>query len=1167
LDVKVLCLLLASGAALGQESRGTILGRVTDTSGAVVVGARVVVVNSATNVAISSETNHEGNYEVPFLLPGNYRVSAELKGFKRAVRDGIELRVNDRLALDLSLQVGELAESVVVSGETPLLDTSSASLGMVVDTRRLSDLPTVGGGVSLLSRLTPGLASTSGGHDAGNPFDQGNSTGRLAVAGTRSSSSEVMMDGAPNMVERAESFSPMQDLVQEFKIHTASFDASLGHAAGAVVNVSIKSGGNGFHGTSYYHDSRVRAVPWFSNRWLWDLSTGPVTDEKRKQANPGWLHQRWGDTFTGPVLIPRLYNGRNRSFWSFGYEGLYVRRMTTFTGTVPSAEQRRGDLSGLLKLGAQYQVYDPATITAAPNGRFSRLPLAGNIIPASRISPIAQKLVSYWSEPNQTGTADGRQNLYRIAPPIRNYRAFLARLDHNFSEKHRIFGRFNQVQFDNMQQNMPTPAYGDITDRTGYGFVVDDVYVVSPSLLVNLRYGLTYENPRVGRFSQGFDLTSVGFQKSLVDEIAGKIGTAGIAFPQIVVDGGGYTNLGADGGNSRSVYYQTFTGTVSRITGNHSLRTGAEFRLLRENGYNFGNVAPRIEFGNGWTRGPLDTSTAAPIGQGLASLLLGFPTGGAISNNASRAEQSTFYSLFFQDDWRLTPKVTVNLGLRWEYEGPTTERFNRSIRGFDFTTPNPIAAAAQAAYARAPIPEVTPSAFRTLGGLTFPGVGGVARGLWAGDRNNFAPRVSIAWQVTRNTALRLGYGIFFDVSGVDRNDVNQGGFNQPTSLIPSLDNGLIFRATLANPFPDGIQVPTGAADGLRTFLGRGVSYFEESSVNPYMQRWALSVQRELPGRILMQTAYVGNRGTKMSVSREWNAVPRLYLSTSPVRDQATIDYLGAQVTNPFALIAEFAGSGLAGVRTARSQLLRPYPHFTSVATNVPTGYSWYHSLQLHAERRFANGFTFQTSWTWSKLMEAISYLNDTDPTPERCISDQDFPHRLSASGIYELPVGRGKRFGRGWKGFLDGALGGWQLQGTYEGQSGPALGFGNAIFSGSLADIPLPVGERSVERWFNADAGFERASNRQLNNNIRTLPSRFSGVRADGINNFDLSVFKYFRITERFRAQFRLESFNALNHPQFSAPNTTPASTAFGTITAESGHGQRQVTLALKILF
>jgi hypothetical protein len=318
---------------------------------------------------------------------------------------------------------------------------------------------------------------------------------------------------------------------------------------------------------------------------------------------------------------------------------------------------------------------------------------------------------------------------------------------------------------------------------------------------------------------------------------------------------------------------------------------------------------------------------------------------------------------------------------------------------------------------------------------------------------------------------------------------------------------------------------------------------------------------------VLQAAYVGNRGNKIDTNREYNTTPAQYLSRLPVRDQATINYLGEQVANPFYGIADFTGTGLGNVRTSRAQLLKPYPEFSSVSGSEPIGYSWYHSLQVQTERRFANGFTFQAGWTWSKFMEAAGFLNDTDLALERVISDQDFPHRLSVSGIYELPFGKGRKFLTGAKGWLNGIAGGWQVQGTYEGQSGQALGFGNAIFNGDLNAIPLPVGERSVERWFNVNAGFERDNSKQLGNNIRTFPSRFTGIRTDGINNFDLSAFKHFQLTERFKMQFRVETFNALNHPQFAAPNTAPGNSAFGSITAESGHGQRQVTLAVKLLF
>ncbi|MEK7408470.1 MAG: TonB-dependent receptor [Acidobacteriota bacterium] len=1160
-----LSLSLAIGCAIAwaQESRATIIGRVSDPSGAVVVGAKVQAINTATNTGASSVANEQGNYEIPYLLPGVYRVEVEMAGFKKSVRDGIELRVSDRMTLDFTLEVGNLAESIVVTGETPLLEAANASIGMVMDERRVTELPVVGGNPFYLSRLAPGVLS-SGGRYAGNPMDTGAATD-IIVNGTRGGSSEVSVDGAPNMSERNSVFSPPQDMVQEFRIHTATFDASIGHSPGAVTNVSMKSGANVLHGASSLFDSRIRAVPWHTNRFIYDPTTGPITPEKKERALQGWLHQRWDASMSGPVLIPRLLDRRNGTFWTFGYEGLYILRNLSGTYTVPTLAQRKGDFSELLRVSSRYQIYDPATIQPAPAGRFSRQPLAGNIIPASRIDPMALKFLPYWPEPNQVTTADGRQNYFRTRDINRDNRTMVGRLDHNFSQNHRFFFRLNNSQHDNKENTLPTIATGNIIDRTGYGVVLDDVYVFNPQLLLNLRYGLTYNAQITARFSQGIDLASFGFPRSLLEEIRAKNASAGIAFPQITVDG--LTGLGDTGGVTFTTYYQTFGGTLTKLTGDHSLRIGAEYRLMRENGYNYGNVAPRIDFGTGWTRGPMDNSTAAPIGQGMASFLFGVPTGGNININASRAEQSSYTSLFVQDDWRLTARLTLNIGLRYEYESPTTERFNRTIRAFDFTTPSPIAAQALANYTKAPIAEVPAASFRTLGGLLFAGAGGQPRDLWAADKNNFAPRIGLAYQLNARTILRTGYGIFYDVVGIDRQDVNQGGFNQPTNLIPSLDNGLTFRATLSNPFPDGLQLPAGASGGLGTFLGRGVSFFDGNPLNPYHQRWSFSVQRELPQRIVFEAAYVGNRGTKLAVNRNLNAAPRQYYSTSPVRDQRTIDFMSEQVTNPLAGIADFAGTGLSGVRVGRNQLLRPYPHFGDISVNLPAGYSYYHSLQVRAEKRLSSGFNFQAAWTWSKFMEAMAYLNDTDPVPENVVCSQDFTHRFVLSGIYELPFGKGKPIARNAGGLVNALIGGWQLQGWFEGQTGDALGFGNAIFYGDLKNIPLPVSQRTSERWFNTEAGFELDTAKQLGWNIRTLPSRFSGIRADGINNFDLSLFKNFRIKERLKAQFRMESFNALNHVQFSGPNTTPTSTAFGSITGEKGHGQRQLTFAIKLLF
>ena len=1166
--LSLLVVLLSLGVtARGQESRGTIKGAVLDATAGFVVGAQVKAVNVGTNAGANSVTNESGAYEIPYLLPGVYRITVEAQGFKKATREGIELRVADRLQLDFKLEVGDLAESVTVTGETPLLEATTASTGMVMNTKQLTELPTVGGSPWYLQRLAAGVMAIYSQGAAGNPMDLGQVTNNI-VNGTRNAS-EATVDGAPNMSGRIAAFSPPADLVQEVKVHTATFDASIGHAAGGLISVSMKSGTNAVHGTALFSESQWRGVAWFTNNFIYNPATGPI-EEKKRSVTDEWRHRRWGPTVTAPVYIPKIYDGRNRTFWSFGYEGLYIRRVQaglggTGTYTVPTVPMRKGDFSALLGVGANYQIYDPLTTVSAPNGRMNRSPFAGNLIPASRLDPIAQKLLTFWPDPNQPGTVDGRNNYFRPSRIERNNRTLVNRIDHNISDAHRVFARWNNTQYDDTNTTLPTVANVTRTDNTGWGFLLDDVYTFSPSLLLNVRYGLTYYNTRGYRETTGFDLTTLGFSQNLVQQIAQNADPTGLAFPNIAPDG--YTQLGNGGGQTTKTAYHTFGGTLTKMASQHSVKMGAEFRLLRETGIAYGNVAPQFNFGSAYTNGPVDNSPAAPIGQGLASMLLGLPTGGNVATNASRAEQSNYWGIFVHDDWRITRKLTLNLGVRWEYEGAPTERYNRSIRGFDYDTQNPIAAQAKANYARNPIGEIPAGQFDVKGGLLFPGVGGQPRTMWDQDRNNFAPRVGLAFQLNEKTVFRSGYGIFFDTVGIDRNAVRQGPFNATTNIIASNNNGLTYQASLANPFPDGIRPALGASRGLASILGQGPSPFHEKAINPYMQRWLASLQRELPGRVVIDVAYVGNRGTKLYATRQFSATPAMYLSTSPERDQAAINFLSANVANPFAGIPDVAGTTLGNTNISRANLLKTYPQFSSLTIDLPDGYSWYHSLQTSVEKRMSKGLVFQAAWTYSKYMQAMTYKNPTDPQPERIISDNDFPHRFVLSGIYELPFGRGRQFLGGGNAWVNGFLGGWQFEGYFEGQSGPSLGFGNSIFRGDLGDVPLPVSERRQQQWFNVDAGFERNNSRALQFNLQGLSTRFNNVRADGINNFNLSFMKNFRLKERFTLQYRFETFNSLNHMQFGSPNTTPTSTAFGTITAVNGHGARELNMVFKLLF
>jgi hypothetical protein len=447
------------------------------------------------------------------------------------------------------------------------------------------------------------------------------------------------------------------------------------------------------------------------------------------------------------------------------------------------------------------------------------------------------------------------------------------------------------------------------------------------------------------------------------------------------------------------------------------------------------------------------------------------------------------------------------------------------------------------------------------GGINYAGVNG-PRTLYNTKKDNLMPRVSVAYSLNGKTVLRAGYGLFYSTLGQIRGDVIQTGFSQTTSLVSSLDSGLTFAATVNNPFPNGVIAPSGSKLGAQTYLGNSVSFFNPNPLNAYMQRWQFSIQRELPGKILGEVTYVGNRGTHIEISRNLDALPDKYLSTSPVRDQTTINYLSTNVSNPFYPL--LPGTGLSGQQVARTQLLLPYPQFTGVTTTNYDGYSWYHSLQTRFERRFAQGFTIQGSFTWSKLMQATSYLNAADPSPAKDISDQDFPKVWTFTGVYELPFGKGKRLLGNSNRAVEAIGGNWQVEVFFNWQEMWPLGFGNMLYYGNLKDIPRS--DRNINEWFNT-AGFERNSSNALADNLVTASVLFPSVRTDAYNIWNLAASKDWKLGgERKKVQLRADFLNAFNHACFAAPNTNQYSTAFGTVTATEGFARR-IQIQLKFFY
>lgn len=1141
------------GVLWGQDPRGAITGTVMDATDAVVPGATVRATNVETGVTATAQTNEAGLFNIPFLPPGRYRVTVEMEGFKRYVRDGIEVRVGETVSLAIRLEVGTLAETVEVTAAPPLVDTAGASLGQVIDRERILDLPQRGANPMELTLLTPGVINATNLRLRKAMAPE--ATSQIAADGAGQYNNEFQIDGIPNMSgDRGRgysriAFSPPIGAVREFKIQTTAYDASVGHTMGALINVSTASGTNDIHGQLHYtlRHSALDAPNFFNNK---------------AGTKPGvYQDHRYGGHIGGPVIIPGLYNGKNRTFYYFVADDNRFGVPTNWTRTVPLPAQRRGDFSQLLAISSNYQIYDPFTTTPAPGGRFRRQPFPGNIIPANQLDPVGQKLVALYPLPNQPGTADGRNNFFLSNKAIQKIYQFLLRLDHAFSENHRAFLRVHYDMWrENKNDDFGTNINGIFQNRPNRGVAIDDVIVLSPTLVVNMRYGLTATKWWQFRRTRGYDLASLGFSPNLLALLDRKHAP----IPRIQVSG--YATISnwedpGDGYNSSLTH--SFSGHFTKLQGRHNMKFGAEFRLYRTfNNRRPTGVAPDFNFPNTYTRGPLDNSPAAPIGQELASMLLGIP-GGSMSIVASSALQDTYWAWYWHDDFKVTRKLTLNLGIRWEYETPMTERYDRLAAAFDFTTPNPIEQQAKANYAAKPIPELPPEQFRVLGGLTFVKQGGRGRSPHGGEKDNFMPRFGFAYELTPKTVLRGGYGIFFDSTNIHETVAIQTGYSQSTPIQASLDNGLTYIATTANPFPSGLRQPLGAAGGLMTNLGQAIQFHNPNRKHGYAQRWSFSIQRLLPLDTLLEVSYVANRGTRLAVTRQLNPIPARYLSTKPYRDQATIDFLSATFPSPFYGIDPIYGKNI-----SRAQLLRPYPHFGDVSTTEdPAGYSWYHSLQVRGERRFAQGFTLQLAYTFSKLMEATEFLNATDPMPYESISSLDRPHRLAASGLWDIPIGRGRRYGSNWPAPLEFILGGWRLGAIVTRQSGAPLGFGNAIFNGDIKNIPLPKDQRKAERWFNVDAGFNRNSAQQLAYNIRTFPLRFSGVRSDDQRSWDFSLIKDFRMPgERLTVRFRADVYNALNQTNFSAPNTSPTSTAFGTITSTDGDA-RNWQLSLRILF
>ncbi len=1155
----LLILLLNFNTVWGQEFRGTISGSITDPNGAIVPGAMVTVQNIETNVSASATTNDEGSYSFPLLLPGNYKLTSTAASFKTSVRENIQLNVDARLTIDFQLEIGAAADVTIVASEE-ILERGSVTTGTVVTERQITELPLSEGAAYSLATQAPGVSYT------GNPnFTGPTANGNLAAFRTNGAvGNQITLDGSPNLTfDGGVAYTPPADALSQFKIQTNAFDAQNGFTAGSTVNVAVKSGTNDFHGSAYYFNrpGALTANNFFSNR---------AGVERAPRS-----YYRAGGQINGPLYFlgfgegtPTIYKGKDKTFFMFAYEKQLDKRAEPETFTVPTVLMRTGNFSELLPLGIQ--IYDPATAvllnttcTAGSTGTtVCRSPFAGNIIPTARLNPAAVRFSNLYPTPNQPGVVD---NYFSNQVLERPYDSYLARIDHNFNGNHRIFGKFFYSKSNEDRYNfLDTP--GSITQgfevRTNKGGSVDYTATISNSFVLDIRSSLN-------DFVQNRTAANPSSAVALGFNGIGALTTSTV-FPRF--DFTNYDTLGAERadfneGLNRNFRLFSLQPTLTQIFGDHTLKYGYDYRHLQEdrttNGYNAG----RFLFTGIYTA-PASNSNATAvnsIGRDLASFLLGIPAANAaslIEQAASYDVSSNYHGFFIQDDWRLSPKLTLNLGLRYDIETGVREKNGRFVTGFDTTTASPLRSAVLANY-NANVPASVPAtAFQNLaGGLRFAtGAGDVNQ---ATDKNNFQPRIGVSYALTDKTVVRAGFGIF--TSSFQLPPIDQSGFTASTSFVPSTNNGLTFIANINNPFPNGTNPAIGSSLGLNTSLGTTLGTTNATgptatTINTYNRRNAnyarfiVGVQQQLPFNIGLEATLVYSRGYDLPVLRQLNYVPRQYLNDlRGVTDPALITgiisgtqtFLNQTVPNPFrGLVPQNATLNAATIQ--RRFLLTQFPQFQDLIVTEYNGSNNYRALQLQANKRLSEGFSLIASYTFSGEREKVRRLNPQDEELADSISTFDRPHRFTLSGTYELPFGRGRQYFTKINPVVDAIFGGWQLNAVYEWQSGEPLVLQNVFYNGDITQLENRLGQHDSQgRRYGVDIpafdptgfrlstgatpGFGNNYTVSSQNTLRYIPYTLDNFRNQPFQKFDLGLTKNFNIREKMKLQVRLEAINALN--------------------------------------
>lgn len=1224
-----LFVLFVTPSCFGQGSTAILGGEVFDSQNMVIPKATVVITSIERGTQWTVHTNNEGSWRVEDLVEGHYSFQVSAPGFETLQHSPIELQIADQKFVDIVLEVGSATEKVTVVATTPLIDTTAGISGIVITRAELEELPSQTNSPVQFAALTPGVIL--GLPTGGTPHlwaNQSESNFTIDSSGEGGNSLNYQIDGGTDTMNQSGiAYIPPMDAIDEVRVTTNAYDASIGRTASGTIDMSTKSGTKDLHGILY----EMNQNNFLNAKNYQSSATTPV---------PMVRLNEYGGTAGGPVWIPQIYNGRRKNlFFFFDWDGIRNSSPNnTGTMSLPTMAERQGDFSQSFTtqtvngVTTKYPIliYDPTTYNPA-TGQRQLINGTGTTINTSQISDVAKAFFALMPAPEDAGdgASSDSNNYVKNEPKIDKFASWILRLDKAWNNNSHSFIEYRWNNWSEIGDDPMGPSNildGLLQARENWGLTVDHAWALSPRFLLDIHANATAHNDNRESPSASIGSSSFGFSSALIglQQFHG--------LPEITGIGSGW-----EGGGMGSWQAPEYTddriweisGKITQTSGDHALRYGLEYLLQQQGAGTLSNGAGNFAFGTNWTTQNPDATAFTGDGSSIASFLLGMPTGGSIGNNATNYFSQPYMALYTQDDWRVTPRLTLNIGLRWDYQFPLTERYNRYWARYSaWTNVTPVSEYAQPLYA-AEIgspgsniglqalakwrPDVTD--FNAYGEIQYAGLNGTSRAVNDPYWKYFQPRLGFAYRIHPQTVIRGGLGRFVETN-FTTNDIHQDGYSSSTTFQPTLDNYHTINATLDNPFPNGLVPITGNSLGGLTNIGGITSFIDPNGVRQYNDEASLHLQQQAKDWLFEWGGTLNlTRGLTASYNIDgpsnlaaWEAMygPQFDSTGRP------LDTLSAatNVPNPFQG-APYITSGLQNDKTVQAwQLMRPNPLVGSMTETKYNGRTSYYAMQLRAEKRYHNGFGILSDFTWGKQMDETQYVTSyiVSMKLKRMLSTADRRFLITVTPTYVLPFGSGKWIWSSAPAPINAAISGWELSGVYLYNSGSPLSMptNSAYWDGT---DPSLGSKKTKKAWFNTSKFYPFPSRSTTVATLATYPAwtgvqnapgyswqptsssdatkngvyndyhlwstnnspTFGDVRNAAADNFDLGLRKMFDLHEQYKFQLRFDAFNALNHPRYTQPDLTPGDAYFGytngTAQPNESNQPRAIQIAAKFYY